>query len=326
MDNISNIVIPKNDLEKLISAHDGDMVLVYVYSRLHDLDPDNAARDLIMTRASIDAAIEKLNRLELLTKNSPSYTSTREDKTASTQQVKCTNSQLERAEELPQYTSNDLVIRAREDQGFAYAIEEAQRSLGRTLSSNDMQVLFGIYDHLGLPTEVIMLLINFCIERCEKKYGNGRKPTFKTIEKEAWKWYNRQILTLESADNYIANYNRMFDLTSQFAECVNIRGRTLTATELKHINSWIDMGFDTDAISVAYDRTVTNTGKLTWAYINKILNSWHEKGIHTVAEINEKDAPYAGKQKKSSKNSNNTSDPDEIKKSYDKLKKLLDGK
>ena len=44
-----------------------------------------------------------------------------------------------------------------------------------------------------------------------------------------------------------------------------------------------------DALSVAYDRTVTNTGCLKWNYMKKIVSSWHQKGIHTVQEIEEKD-------------------------------------
>ena len=70
---------------------------------------------------------------------------------------------------------------------------------------------------------------------------------------------------------------------------LGIRGRELTPTERKYVFSWLDMGFSVDALSVAYDRTVTNTGSLKWNYMNKIVSSWHQKGIHTVQEIEEKD-------------------------------------
>jgi len=36
---------------------------------------------------------------------------------------------------------------------------------------------------------------------------------------------------------------------------------------------------------------ITNTSKLSPAYMNKILMSWNEKGLHTLAEIQEKDRP-----------------------------------
>ena len=70
---------------------------------------------------------------------------------------------------------------------------------------------------------------------------------------------------------------------------LNIQGRELTVTEGKYLASWLDMGFGEDCLAIAYDRTVTNTGALKWSYMNKILLSWHEKGIHTPVEVQEKD-------------------------------------
>ncbi|MEI3102136.1 MAG: DnaD domain protein [Oscillospiraceae bacterium] len=59
-------------------------------------------------------------------------------------------------------------------------------------------------------------------------------------------------------------------------ENLGMRGRELTATEQKYISSWLDMGFGEECISIAYDRTVTDTGALKWNYMNKILLSWHK--------------------------------------------------
>ena len=81
------------------------------------------------------------------------------------------------------------------------------------------------------------------------------------------------------------------------------------------------MGFDAEAVSIAYDRTVTNTGALKWSYMNKILQSWNEKSLHTAAEIEEKDrrapAPVKGIE-----HSSNVSDADleYLKAVYEKVK------
>ena len=55
--------------------------------------------------------------------------------------------------------------------------------------------------------------------------------------------------------------------------------------------AWLNWGFPADVIALAYDKTVTNTRKFSPAYMNKILMSWNEKGLHTLAEIQEKDRP-----------------------------------
>ena len=49
------------------------------------------------------------------------------------------------------------------------------------------------------------------------------------------------------------------------------------------------MGFDCGTLAVAYDRTVTNTGALKWGYMNKIVTSWHEKGLHSIEDVEQND-------------------------------------
>ena len=51
----------------LISAHDGDVALLFLYLRRGGkADPEDAARALCRTRAQIEAAQEKLQRMGLL--------------------------------------------------------------------------------------------------------------------------------------------------------------------------------------------------------------------------------------------------------------------
>ncbi|MBQ1575562.1 MAG: DnaD domain protein, partial [Oscillospiraceae bacterium] len=72
---------------------------------------------------------------------------------------------------------------------------------------------------------------------------------------------------------------------SRIAALMGIRGRELSRTESKYLESWIEMGFDDEAIAAAFDRTLTNTGALKWPYLNGILKNWHAKGLHDAAAI-----------------------------------------
>ena len=45
------------------------------------------------------------------------------------------------------------------------------------------------------------------------------------------------------------------------------------------------MGFDLDAITLAYEKTCLNTGGLKWPYMNKILLSWHSQNLHTAEAV-----------------------------------------
>ena len=259
--------------DKLIAAHDGDTALLWLWlCRSGVYNGDRAAEELCRTLGEMDRAYEKLCRMGL-------YPITPDRKEAPSSP----------AEELPQYTVNDVLRRSSEDGSFKAVLQEAERVLGRSLSSPDMKILFGIYDYLALPTEVIFVLLNYCTELYRQKYGPGRLPSMRSIEKEAYSWANNEILTLEQAEEFIEESRSRRSRAEEIKAALGIRGRELTPTERKYVFSWLDMGFSVDALSVAYDRTVTNTGSLKRNYMNKIVSSWHQKGIHTVQEIEEKD-------------------------------------
>lgn len=259
--------------DKLIAAHDGDTALLWLWlCRSGVYNGDRAAEELCRTLGEMDRAYEKLCRMGLYP-----ITPDRKETPSSP------------AEELPQYTVNDVLRRSSEDGSFKAVLQEAERVLGRSLSSPDMKILFGIYDYLALPTEVIFVLLNYCTELYRQKYGPGRLPSMRSIEKEAYSWANNEILTLEQAEEFIEESRSRRSRAEEIKAALGIRGRELTPTERKYVFSWLDMGFSVDALSIAYDRTVTNTGSLKWNYMNKIVSSWHQKGIHTVQEIEEKD-------------------------------------
>ena len=268
-----NIVLSKQDIEKLIAAHDGDMALLYLYSRCRGVSGEDAARDLCMTAAAVEAAEEKLLRLGLTLDRA----GTAAVASPAAPEPKKGRVILEPAEERPSYSSDDIAKRAEEDEAFQTVIYEAQQVMGRMLNSNDMKILFGMYDYLGLPAEVIMVLMNYCVQRYEDRKGEGRKPTFR------------------------------------------YRDRDLTETETNYLRTWMEMGFDLEMLREAYDRTVTNTGKRAWGYMNSILESWRDKGIFSRKDIREKDRPAARKAKPARTGGEQKSKKDNLEKIMKKL-------
>ena len=173
-------LIPDSIADKLIAAHDGDVALLYIWLCRHDaFDADAAARELCRTGAEIKNAYEKLCRMSLA------------HPAAQASEVR----KLPPADELPEYTAEDIVRRSKEDSGFQAVITQAQCKLGRALSTADLKTLFGIYDHLALPADVIFMLIGYCIDVFAEKYGPGRLPSMRSIEKEAYSWANMEIVS-----------------------------------------------------------------------------------------------------------------------------------
>jgi DnaD/phage-associated family protein len=170
------------------------------------------------------------------------------------------------------------------DLDFRALYGEVQRMLGRNLNTEELKILLGFVRYLGLPADVIVLLVHHCKERA-RKMGKTRNPSLQTIEKEAYAWAEQGIDTMEEAAVYTRQQELRFSRTGRIMEILQIRGRNLTAPESRYIKQWLEMGFDEQTIGLAYERSCLNTGGLAWPYMNKILQSWHEQGLHTLQQV-----------------------------------------
>lgn len=252
--------IPLAAVRKLLGSGAGDAALLYLYLQT-GADVTAAAETLHWQVSRVDAAFSSLRQLGLYA----------EEK----------DRPIIRAQP-PVYTEQD-VMRASE-RGFGLLVGEAQRRLGRILSTEEMKILLSLTDYLGLPTEVIGMIITYCIERSRAR-GQTRVPSIRTIEKEAYHWADEGIDTLESAAFYVqTNLQKHTDMR-RIQSRLQLDGRKLTRGEETYILSWLDMGFGEGAIGHAYEKTCINTGAMKWPYCNSILKRWHEKNLHTLAEI-----------------------------------------
>lgn len=294
--------LPAADADKLISAGDGDSALLYIYLLRRGEAPDaELSAALGMDGKRLAAAASRLRGMGLLSAG---------------------ERRVPPAQELPEYTSEEVVRRSGEDPAFRGVLAEAERLLGHTLSGADTRTLFGIYDYLGLPVDVIMELMHHCADEARLKYGPGRVPRMRDIEKEAYIWANREIMTFEQAEEYIRSRARLRDEMEGVKRALGISGRPLAPSERKYVESWLELGFGAEALALAYDRTVTNTGQLKWSYMNKIVLSWHDKGLHSREEIERGDAPRrsAAKPRTERPASSGAGDLERMKKIYDKVR------
>ncbi len=266
--NEEKTLLSAEEADRLLASADGTAALLYLHIlRSGGFSMSAAVRVLRRSETEIAAAAETLRRLGLLQKPEEPLPQS----------------------ELPQVDAEDLVARGATDGAFRGLVSEAEKTLGRVLSANDLRVLFGIYDHLGLPADVIMLLLHHCVEEYQARSGPGRMPTMRYIEKEGWFWAKQEIWSLDAAERHLQLYRQRQAATEQIREALQIYGRGLTASEKNYIESWLALGFGADVIALAYDRTVSRTGRLAWKYMDTILRSWSEKQLFTPEEIEAND-------------------------------------
>ncbi len=267
-----SVTIPQGDIRRLLSAASPDAALLYIY--IHSGNKfDSAAGELNLNPTRLNCAAATLRQLGLWPEERASRIA---------------------PGERPNYSERDVLEAMDADTSFRGLYGEVQRLLGRSLNTEELKILLGFTRYLGLPGDVISVLVCYCKDRARQR-GSLRNPSLRTIEKEAYAWSERGIETVEEAAAFIQAQNVRNSRLSRLMQLLQIRGRNLTAAEERYAQSWLDMGFEEEAVSMAYERTCLNTGGLNWAYMNKILQRWHGDGLHTAEEIRSGDRKPAPK-------------------------------
>ena len=64
----------------------------------------------------------------------------------------------------------------------------------------------------------------------------------------------------------------------QIRTCFNIGDRMLSKKEKEYINKWFNIEkYDFTLIKLAYDKTIEDTGKMSFAYIDALLSHLSEQ-------------------------------------------------
>lgn len=257
----TELYLSENNVYKLLSAASGDAALLYLYL-LSGNDPAGAAAALRLSDTRLQCAQAALRQLGLW-----------EEKKV-----------VIPLGERPAYSETDVVRAMDHDGEFQALYGEVQRVMGRALNTEELKILLGFIRYLGLPAEVVSLLVRHCQERARRK-GSSRAPSLRSIEKEAYAWAERGIDTMEEAIAYVQSQSIRYTRLGRLMKLLQIQGRRLTAAEERYAQQWLDWGFEEDAIAIAYERTCLNTGGMNWPYMNKILSRWKEAGLLTAEKI-----------------------------------------
>lgn len=260
------VTLTSQAVKRLLDRGDGDAALLYLalLRRRGDAPPRSLAGELRWDRSRIEAAEAVLRDLGLIAPQAPP---------------------AEPADEPPAYRQEELAGKLEESEDFRRLTAEVERKLGKRLTTADLSALLGLYDYLGLPSDVIYLLVCHCAERTAARFGPGRRPTLRQIEREGYAWARRGIDTQAAAAEYLRDYGRRQGALPGFMRALRLGDRPPVAGEEKYLLQWLDWGFSPEAAALAYDKTVLKCHEFKWSYCNGILRRWHEAGLHTVDEI-----------------------------------------
>ena len=254
--------ISQKDMRLLLSAASPDAALLYLYTRSGN-DWKNAGAELHMNESRLGCAEATLRQLGLMLDDRVSHIA---------------------PGERPSYSERDVLQAMDGDGDFRSLYGEVQCQLGRSLNTEELKILLGFVRYLGMPSDLVSLLVHYCKERARQR-GSLRNPSLRTIEKEAYAWAERGIESVEDAAAFIQKENVRNSRISRLMGLLQIHGRSLTGAEERYAKAWLDMDLSEELISMAYERTCLNTGGLNWAYMNKILQRWHDQGLRTAEDV-----------------------------------------
>ena len=187
-----------------------------------------------------------------------------------------------------------LAARMSESDSVRYLMQEAEATLGKTLSPAMTSLLLTITDDYGLPVEVTVMLLHYAKE--VQKTGTAY------IDSVARDWAESGIFTLEAAERKLQELSQRRLAWGMVESAAGLPRRSPSKREEEAATRWVyQWGFSREMLSAAYDRCADNTGKFSAAYINKVLEGWYNAGIRTVEQLQEAERQKQEEQKKDQK-------------------------
>ncbi len=246
----------------------------------------------LMTQATKQNAAEIAKKLEILESDVLKAWQYWEEKGYPVKQMPKTMTQTKQPEfikkivpsQRPNYTQAEINMYMKH-KDIQALFRSAETKLGKTLSYNDMEMLFSFYDWLGLPIDVIEILLTYCTSR--------NKRGMRYIEQVAIAWAEEGIDTAEKAAQYLKIR------TKGYREILRAFGqgqRMPIPEEEKYIKKWLgEYRLPLEVVVVACERTVLQTGGVNFPYANRILSDWKKAGVTNKEDIAKLDEAFAAK-------------------------------
>lgn len=175
-------------------------------------------------------------------------------------------------------TVEQIVARGGESEEIRFLFQEAQMRLGKTIGHDGQAVLLMMHDAYGLPVEVIVTIIEYCV--------SVGKTSTSYIAKIGKDWGEREIDTLEKADEVINELKASDEMWGEFRVRTGISTPRPTSAQMKYLNRWKnEFKFSMEMILLAYEETANNIQKMSFPYMDKILKNWFEEGLKTPLDV-----------------------------------------
>ncbi len=176
-----------------------------------------------------------------------------------------------------------LAARMGESEGIRFLMQEAENTLGKTLSPAMASTLLTICDDYGLPVEVVVMLLHYA-----KNVGRTGTAYIDSVARDR---AASGVFTLEAAEQKLRELDEHQQAWAKVQSAAGTPRRSPSKKEEEAAYRWVyQWKFTVEMLTAAYERCVDNTGKFSAGYINKILEGWHRSGVRNLRELEQLEA------------------------------------
>lgn len=173
------------------------------------------------------------------------------------------------------YDSIEIAKKISEDQSLSELVILTQELLAKPLTPQDLETIYWFNEGLGFSSEAILLILDYCVVR--------EKRNLKYIEKVALSWHEKGIRTADEIMEYLAEEEKKNSVIYKIQKTMGIGNRVLSPAEEQYLIRWTEeYQMSEEMVLLAYDNCLLNTSKLSFPYMDKIIQRWNKQGIHTI--------------------------------------------
>lgn len=260
-----------------LASHEALKVILAITRKGGDVDEESLCRELGVTGAQLKEALLYWEQAGLLLRPEAPAAPVKPAKP-------------DKAVRTLRATRAEIARRALESREIALVLQRAEIVFARPLKETEKSALVYVLDNLGMKPEVALMLLEYAA-------AQGR-TTASFLESTAVDWVDRGIESVAAAEKEMAAADEKRQAWAMAKRALSIEDRRPSAKESETVRRWTaEWGFDEAMLRLAYDQCVDRIGKVSFAYINKVLEGWHSAGVKTP-----KDAAKENKKKESAKN------------------------
>ena len=185
------------------------------------------------------------------------------------------------------YSQKELLEKGKTDKNLQNLYDEIQKFLNKTLNGTELSKLVETYELYEYDVPTILIAAEYCklIGKCSVNY-------LTTVLKN---WYERDICSYQEVESEINRLTDNYQYENVVRRCFEMDNR-LTKKQREFADKWKELGITEELLEIAKEKCLDGTGgKISFSYINAVINSWHKKGIKTPDDVKSDDDKHMSK-------------------------------